>query len=85
MYLEPSDKIFLRSVNSRGIPAGVGAGNAGRPCTVITGHKEIEGFQAVRSFLDLEEFSGSSIEILPEDLVFSCRFDSAGTPYSMGS
>jgi hypothetical protein len=78
MYLEPSDKIFFRSVNSRGIPAGVGTGNAGRPCTVITEHKEIEGFQAVRSFRDLEEFSGSSAEILPENSRFSCLVDSVG-------
>lgn len=84
MYLDPSDKIFFRSVNARGIPAGVGAGNAGKPCTVIIGHKEIEDLQKVRSFRDLEEFSGSSVEISPEDLVFSCQVDSVGAPYSVG-
>ncbi len=84
MQLQPSDKIFFRSVNARGIPAGVGAGNAGKPCTVIIGHKEIEGLQKVRSFRDLEEFSGSSVEISPEDLVFSCQVDSVGAPYSVG-
>lgn len=61
MQMEPKDKIFFRSVNARGSPAGVGAGNAGRPCTVIIGHKEIEGLQKVQSFRDLEEFSGSSV------------------------
>jgi len=84
MQLEPSDRIFFRSVNARGIPAGVGAGNAGRPCIVVIGHKEIEGLQKVRSFRDMEEFSGSSVEILPEDLTFSCQVDSVGAPYSVG-
>ena len=51
---------------------GWGTGNAGRPCTVIIGHKEIEGIQKSRCFRDLEEFSGSSVEILPEDMAFSC-------------
>jgi len=50
----------------------------------LIGHKEIEGLQKVRSFRDLEEFSGSSVEIFPEDLVFSCSVDSVGAPYSMG-
>lgn len=84
MSLNPSDKIFFRSVNARGIPAGVGAGNAGRPCTVIMGHKEIEGIRQVRSFRDLEEFAGDSVDILREDLVFSCQVDSVGAPYSVG-
>jgi len=84
MQLQPSDRIFFRSVNARGIPAGVGAGNAGKACTVIIGHKEIEGLENVRSFRDLEEFSGSSVEIFPEDLVFSCLVDSVGAPYSVG-
>lgn len=58
-------------------------GNAGRLCTVIIGHKEVEGLQCVRSFRDLEEFSGSSVEILPYDLVFSTVIDSIGVPYSV--
>ncbi|MGB9938218.1 hypothetical protein [Methanosarcina sp.] len=84
MQLHPSDRIFFRSVNARGIPAGVGAGNAGKACTVIIGHKQIEGLEKVRSFRDLEEFSGSSVEIFPEDLAFSCLVDSVGAPYSVG-
>ncbi len=84
MQLDPSDRIFFRSVNARGIPAGVGAGNAGRACTVIIGHKQIEGLEKVRSFRDLEEFSGSSVEILPEDLVFSSGVDNIGAPFSVG-
>jgi hypothetical protein len=84
MQLKSEDKIFFRSVNARGIPSGVGAGNAGRPCTVIIGYKEIECLQKIRSFRDLEEFSGSSIEIYPDDLVFSCLIDSIGAPYSVG-
>jgi hypothetical protein len=51
---------------------------------VIIGHNEIEGLEKVWSFLDLEEFSGSSVEIFPEDLVFSCQVDSVGAPYSVG-
>ena len=76
--------IFFKAVNVRGVPAGVGAGNAGEPCTVIIGHKEIEGLQNVQSFRDLEEFAGSSVEICPEDLVFSCLVDSVVAPYSVG-
>ena len=84
MQLEKSDQIFFRSVNARGIPAGVGDVNAGQACTVIIGHKEIEGLEKVRSFRDLEEFTGSSVEIFPDDLVFSCLVDSVGAPYSVG-
>lgn len=62
----------------------MGAGNAGKPCTVIIGHKEIEGLQQVQSFRDLEEFSGSSVEILPYDLTFSCPVDAVEAPYSVG-
>ncbi len=58
--------------------------NAGMTCTVIIGHKEIEGLQKVRSFRDLEEFSGSSVEIFPEDLVFSCHVDAVRAPFSVG-
>jgi hypothetical protein len=84
MQLTPLDEIFFRSVNARGIPAGVGAVNAGQACTVIIGHKEIEGLEKVRTFRDLEEFTGSSVEICPDDLVFSCLVDSVGAPYSVG-
>jgi hypothetical protein len=85
MQLNPSDRIFFRFVNARGIPAGVGAGNAGKACTVIIGHKEIKDIEKVRTFRDLEEFSGSSVEIFPEDIVFSCVIDSIGNPYSVGA
>lgn len=84
MQLDPSDRIFFRSVNARGYPAGVGAGNAGKACTVIIGHKEIEDLKKVRSFRDLEEFVGSSVVLSPEDVVFSCTIDSIGAPYSVG-
>lgn len=84
MQLEPSDRIFFRSTNARGIPAGVGAGNAGKACIVIIGHKEIEDLEKVRTFRDLEEFRGSSVDILPDDMVFSCLVDSVGAPYSVG-
>lgn len=84
MQLTPSDRIFFRSVNARGIPAGVGAGNAGKACTVIIGHKEISDIEKVRRFRDLEEFAGSSVVLDPEDVVFSCKVDNIGAPYSVG-
>jgi hypothetical protein len=85
MQLDPLDRIFFRSVNARGYPAGVGSGNAGKSCTVIIGHKEIEDLEKVRSFRDLEEFKGSSVVLDPEDVVYSCTIDSAGAPYSVGA
>ncbi|BBL63614.1 hypothetical protein [Methanosarcina mazei] len=85
MQLTPSDRIFFRSVNARGYPEGVGAGNLGKPCMVIIGHKEIEDLEKVRTFRDLEEFKGSSVVLDPEDLVFSCMIGSAGAPYSVGT
>ena len=84
LQLQPSDRIFFRSVNARGIPAGVGAGNAGKACTVIVGHKEIDDLEKVRSFRDLEEFKGSSVVLDPEGMVFSCQVDNIGAPYSVG-
>lgn len=84
MQLQPSDSIFFRSTNARGIPAGVGAPNQGKSCLVIIGHKEIVDLDKVRSFRDLEEFTGSSVEILPGDLVFSSYVDSVGAPFSVG-
>jgi hypothetical protein len=85
MYLKPSDRIFFRSTNARGIPAGVGAGNAGKACIVIIGHKEIEDVEKVRTFRDLEELRGSSVVLDPEDIVFSSQIDRAGAPFSMGA
>lgn len=61
----------------------MGAGNAGRSCMVIIGHKEVKDLQRVRSFRDLEEFSGFFVEILLYDLVFSTMIDSMGAPYSV--
>jgi len=84
MQLNPSDRIFFRSINARGIPGGTGAGNAGKSCIVIIGHKEISDLENVRTFRDLEEFKGSSVDILPDDMVFSCLVDSVGAPYSVG-
>lgn len=88
MQLKPLDRVFFRSTNARGIPAGVGAGNAGnagKDCLIIIGHKEIVDLDKVRSFRDLEEFSGSSVDILPGDMVFSSVVDSVGAPYSVGA
>lgn len=50
---------------------------------VIIGHKEVKDLQRVRSFRDLEEFSGFFVEILLYDLVFSTMIDSMGAPYSV--
>ena len=62
----------------------MGAGNVGKFCTVIIGHKEIEGVQKVKEFRDLEEYTGFSVEIRPEDEVFSCLINSIGAPSSVG-
>lgn len=85
MQLEPEDRIFFRPVNARGIPAGVGSGNAGKSCIVIIGHKELSDLEKVRTFRDIEEFKGSSVDILPGDLVFSSMVDSVGAPFSVGT
>jgi hypothetical protein len=61
----------------------MGVGNAGRPCMVIVEHKKVKDLQRIRSFRDLEEFSGFFVEILPYDLVFSTMIDSIGAPYSV--
>jgi hypothetical protein len=61
IHLNPTDIIFFRCIDRNGYPAGVGTGNAGKYCTVIIGHKEIEGIQKVREFRGVEEFTGLSI------------------------
>jgi len=84
IHLDPTDIIFFRNVDSKGYPSGVGTGNAGKYCTVIIGHKEIEGIQKLREFRGVEEFTGSSVSINPDDQVFTCRVDSWGVPSSVG-
>lgn len=69
MSLNPSDKIYFRLVNERCNPEIVGAGNAGKYCTTIIGHKEIEGIQKIKEFRGLEEYQGLSVEIFPQDEV----------------
>lgn len=85
MKLEPSDRIYFRPVNERCNPGIVGAGNAGKYCTVIVGHKEIDGIQKIREYRGLEEYQGLSIEIFPQDDVYTCQINSVGVPSSVGA
>lgn len=85
IHPKPSDRILFRSVNEKCFPAGVGTGNAGKHCTVIIGHKEIEGIQKVREFRDLEKYEGLTVEIFPDDEVCSCLIYSKGVPSSVGT
>jgi hypothetical protein len=50
----------------------------------MIGHKEIEGIQKAREFKSVEEYTGSSVNINPDDQVFSCRVDQLGVPSSVG-
>ena len=84
MYLQPSDRIFFRSVNFRGIPEVIGVGNGGKHCTVIIEHKEIKGIKKVRELRVLKEYQGLSVEILPQDEAFTCFINSIGAPSSVG-
>ena len=47
-------------------------------------NREIEDIKKVRSFRDLEEFSGSSVVLDPDDMIFSSVIDSSGAPFSVG-
>lgn len=85
IHLKPSDRIFFRPVNEKCFPAGVGTGNAGKWCTVIIGHKEIEGIQKVKEFRDLEEYHGATVEIFLEDEVYTCLINSKGVLSSVGT
>ena len=49
----------------------MGSGNAGKYCIVILEPRQIEDIQRVKEFRDLEEYQGLSVEISPEDEVFS--------------
>jgi len=71
-------------VNERCNPEIVGSGNAGKHCTVIIGHKEVEGVHKVKEMRGVEEFSGVSVRISKQDDVYTCLIDSTGRPSSVG-
>ena len=84
MSLDPLDKVYFRMVNERCNPEIVGSGNAGKHCTVIIGHKEVDGVQKVKEMRGVEEFSGVSVRISKHDDVYTCLIDSTGRPSSLG-
>ena len=84
MHLKPSDRILFRKVNQRGFPEAVGISKVGKKCTVIFGHTKMEGLYRVNESGPLEVYSGRSVEILPEDDVFTCLVDVRGLPSSVG-
>jgi hypothetical protein len=84
MYLEPTDRIYFRKVTDNGTPESVGGGNAGKSCIAIMGIKEIEGLQKIGEFRGREEHQGLSVDILNDDILFSCVVDSRGYPASLG-
>lgn len=84
-YLDPTDKIYYRKITNNGVPESVGTGSAGKACTMIIGiKKDIEGLQKISEFRGREEFTGLSIEIGKDDMMFSCEVDSRGYPASLG-
>jgi hypothetical protein len=84
MYLEPSDRVYYKKINYNGNPESLGTGNAGKNCIAIIGIKGIEGKQKICEFRGREEFTGLSMEISADDILFSCEIDSRGYPTSVG-
>ena len=72
-----NNKVYFRMVNERCNPEIVGSGNAGKHCTVIIGHKEVERVHKVKEMRGVEEFSGVSVRISKQDdgLYLSYRFN----------
>ncbi|AKB47803.1 hypothetical protein MSKOL_2026 [Methanosarcina sp. Kolksee] len=62
----------------------MGSANVGKKCTVITGHKEVEGLQESEETGKVEMFTGESIEASEEDQIFTCIADSRGLLSSVG-
>ena len=73
LHLKSSDRILFRKVTDRGLPESVGSANVGKKCTVITGHKEVEGLQESEEAGKVEMFTGESLEISEGDHMY-CRF-----------
>ncbi len=51
-----SDRVLFRKVTNRGLPESVGSAHQGKKCTVITGHKEVEGLQEAERSGPIEMF-----------------------------
>lgn len=84
LHLKSSDRILFRKVTDRGLPESVGSANVGKKCTVITGHKEVEGLQESEEAGKVEMFTGESLEISEGDHIFTCIADSRGLLSSVG-
>jgi len=83
-HLKPSDIILFRKVNPQGLPESVGSAHQGKKCTVILGHKDVEGLQEADGSRSIEMFTGQSLEVSDKDQVFSCVADSRGLLSSVG-
>ncbi|WP_292379165.1 hypothetical protein [Methanosarcina sp. UBA289] len=84
LHLKPSDRVLFRKVTDRGLPESVGSAHHGKRCTVITGHKDVEGLQEAERSGPIEMFTGQSLEVSDNDQVFSCVADSRGLLSSVG-
>ncbi len=84
LHLKPSDRVLFRKVTNRGLPESVGSAHQGKKCTVITGHKEVEGLQEAEKSGPIEMFIGESMEVSDQDQVLSCVADSRGLLSSVG-
>lgn len=84
LHLKPSDRVLFRKVTDRGLPESVGSANVGKKCTVITGHKDVEGLQEAEKSGPIEMFIGQSLEVSDQDQIFSCIADSRGLLSSVG-
>ncbi len=84
LHLKYSDRILFRKVTDRGLPESVGSANVGKKCTVVTGHKEVEGLQDSNEAGKVEMFTGESIEVSEGDQIFTCIADSRGLLSSVG-
>ncbi|WP_292372741.1 hypothetical protein [Methanosarcina sp. UBA411] len=62
----------------------MGSAHKRKKCTVITGHKEVEGLQEAERSGPIEMFTGNSLEVSDQDQIFSCIADSRALLSSVG-
>ncbi|WP_292387702.1 hypothetical protein [Methanosarcina sp. UBA5] len=84
LHLKPSDRVLFRKVTDRGLPESVDSANVRKKCTVITGHKDVEGLQEAEKSGPIEMFIGQSLEVSDQAQIFSCVADSRGLLSSVG-
>lgn len=84
IYLKPSDRVLFRKVTDRGFPESLGRANVGKKCTVIFGHKEVEGLQESPESGPIEMFTGQRINVQEEDRILTCVVDPKDLLSSVG-